>query len=298
MTDGFVSTNLADLTAPDVRRYLETRKTVLIPLGSHEQHGQHLPLGTDVITAMSVVQRVSERTGVLHVPPVWMGYSPSACTNPMRAAALVTVRASTYLALINDLGRSLVHQGFERLIFVNGHGGNNVIIDPVLREIRYSTGALVVFVHAIIDGGINVGIFDGILTNAPHEMPGGHSSELETSQVLAWNPDLVHLERAVPTAAQAPAHLPASFAHTDGRSGIAFEQQGYIRSPLDYSDISETGGPGNATTATAEKGAAALDRLADHIARGVLELESVPVTIRARSSRGAHCDGHRGNVSL
>lgn len=286
MTEEFVSTNLADLTAPDVRRYLETRKTVLIPLGSHEQHGQHLPLGTDVITAMSVVQRVSERTGVLHVPPIWMGYSPQHMYEPDARRGTVTVRATTYLALINDVGRSLVHQGFERLIFVNGHGGNNVIIDPVLREIRYSTGALVVFVHAIIDGGVNVGIFDGILTNAPHEMPGGHSSELETSQVLAWNPELVRLERAAPTPAEPPAHLPASFAHTDGRSGIAFEKQGYIRSPLDYSDISETGGPGNATTATAEKGVAALDRLADHIARGVLELESVPVTIRSREFEG------------
>ena len=286
MTAEFVSANLADLTAPDIRRYLESRKTVLIPLGSHEQHGPHLPLGTDVITAMSVTQRVSERTGVLHTPPIWFGYSPQHMYEPDARRGTITVRATTYLSMIMDVGRSLVHQGFERLIFVNGHGGNNVIIDPALRELRYSTGALVVFVHGIIDGGINVGIFEGILTNAAHEMPGGHSSELETSQVLAWNPDLVRMERVAATPAQPPAHLPASFAQSDGRSGIAFERQNFIRSPLDYSDISESGGPGNATTASAEKGSTALDRLADHVARGVIDLEAVPVSIHGREFVG------------
>lgn len=284
MTGDFVSYDLAELTAPDVRRYLDARQTVLIPLGSHEQHGQHLPLGTDVITALSVVHRVSAELGVVHTPPVWMGYSPQHMYEPGAGKGTMTVRATTYMALIEDLARSLVHQGFERLIFVNGHGGNNVVIDPVLRQVRYDTGALVVFVHAIIDGGVNTGLFEDILTNAPGDMPGGHGSELETSQDLAWNPDLVRLERAQPNPAEAPPSIPASFLPTDGRSGIAFEGRNHFRMPWGYDDLAPAVGMvGDPTTATAEKGREALDRLAAHVARGVRELESVPVTIHHRA---------------
>lgn len=280
-----VSYDLADLTAPDIAEYLSERRTVLIPLGSHEQHGQHLPIGTDVITAMSLVHRVAELTGVVHTPPVWMGYSPQHLYAPGSGRGTVTLRASTYLAVISDLTRSLIHTGFDRLVFVNGHGGNNVVIDPVLRQVRADTGAMLVFVHGIVDGGVNVGLFDGILENAAEDMPGGHGSELETSQDLAWNPALVRLDRATRERARAASHLPASFAHPDGRSGIAFEGRNHFRAPWDYADITDVGMVGDPTTASAEKGAAALDALAAHIARGVTELESVDVAVHDRAFR-------------
>jgi len=283
MTDEepYVSWNLGELTAFDVRRYLSARDTVLIPLGSTEQHGDHLPLSTDTITATAVVQRVSEAIGVVHTPTVWTGYSPQHLYEPGSGRGTITLRSSTYQHLLVDVGRSLIHTGFNRLVFVNGHGGNKLVIDPVLRALREATGALVVFVHLVPEGGF--GILDGLLENSVEQLPFGHASELETSQDLAWDPRLVRMERARPTVAKSAAHLPSSFARADGRPGIAFEDQTYFSSPLEYRDLSDVGSPGDPTTATAEKGEEAFRRFAEHTARGVRELEQVPVEVHTRA---------------
>lgn len=279
----FVSWNLAELTAVDVRRYLTRRTTILVPLGSTEQHGSHLPLCTDTITATAIVQRVSAELEVLHTPTVWTGYSPQHLFEPGGGRGTVTLRSSTYQALLLDVGRSLVHHGFDRLVFVNGHGGNKLVIDPVLRKLRHDTGAQITFVHAILEGGVDVGILEGVLENAPERLPGGHGSELETSQDLAWDARLVRMERAAPWTAGWPAHLPPEFARGDGRPGIAFEGRAHFSSPLDYGEFGEIGAPGDATTATAEKGEEAFRRLAGHVARGVAALERMPVDVHTRA---------------
>lgn len=279
----FVSWNLGELTAPDVQRYLRERRTILIPLGATEQHGLHAPLCTDVITATAICQRVSEQIGVLHTPTVWTGYSPQHLFEPGGGRGTVTLRSSTLQALLVDLGRSLIHHGFERLVFVNGHGGNKLVIDPVLRKLRYDTGAQVTFVHAIIEGAVAVGMLEGVLDNAAADLPGGHGSELETAQDLAWNPKLVRMERAQRWVAEAPAHVPAEFLRRDGRPGIAFEGLPHFSMPIDYADMGAVGAPGDPTTATAEKGEEAFRRFAGHVARGVLALESVPVEVHTRA---------------
>src|SRR5690625_4148496 len=72
----FVSWNLAYLSYVDIREYLAVKDTVLVPMASVEQHGPHLPLYTDTITAVEICERISEAIGVLHTPPIWAGYSP------------------------------------------------------------------------------------------------------------------------------------------------------------------------------------------------------------------------------
>lgn len=276
----FVSWNLAHLSYVDIREYLKTKDTVLVPIASTEQHGPHLPLYTDTITAVEISERISESIGVLHTPPIWTGYSPQHMYGAGEGRGTITVRSSTLLALMNDIARSLIHHGFNRIIFINGHGSNIKVVDPVLRKLRYETGALISFVKPYMER--YEGILAGLMENPPEETPGWHSSELETSQDLAWNPDLVRMERAVDTRAHTPEFLPGAFSKDDGMPDTEFEGYQYFSFPMDHHEFVDNGIIGNPMRATAEKGHEAFRRLSEHVARGVLELEKVPVNVHTR----------------
>ena len=276
----FRSWNLAHLSYVDINEYLTTKDTVLVPMASTEQHGPHLPLFTDTITAVEIAERVSEEIGVLHTPPIWTGYSPQHMYGVGEGRGTITVRSSVLLGLMNDIARSLIHHGFNRIIFINGHGSNVKVVDPALRKLRYDTGALIAFVKPYMER--YEGILKGILENPPEETPGWHSSELETSQDMAWNPDLVRMERAVDTRAHIPAFLPKSFSKDDGMPDAEFEGYQYFTFPMDHHEFVENGIIGNPMRATAEKGEEAFRRLSEHVARGILELEKVEVNVHTR----------------
>ncbi|GAA1951498.1 MULTISPECIES: creatininase family protein [Microbacterium] len=276
----FRSWNLADLSYVDIEEYLKTKDTVLVPMASTEQHGPHLPLYTDTITAVEISSRISEQIGVLHTPPLWAGYSPQHMYGVGQGRGTITLRASTLLNLMNDVARSLIHHGFNRIIFINGHGSNTKVVDPVLRRLRYETGALISFVKPFMER--YVGILEGLMENPPEETPGWHSSELETSQDLAWNPDLVRMERAVDTRAHTPAFLPDAFRKNDGMPDTEFEGYQYFTFPMDHHEFVENGIIGNPMRATAEKGEEAFRRYSEHVARGILELQKVDVDVHTR----------------
>jgi creatinine amidohydrolase len=276
----FLSWDLGELTYVDIREYLKEKDTILVPMASLEQHGPHLPLYTDTITAVEISKRVAEMIAILHSPPVWMGYSPQHMYAAGSGRGTITVRSSTLLNLIHDVARSLIHHGFNRIIFINGHGSNVKVIDPVLRKLRYETGALIGFVKPYMEN--YVGILNGLMENPPDETPGWHSSELETSQDLAWNADLVRMERANFTRAHIPDFLPKTFAKKDGMPDVEFDDYKYFTFPMDHHEFIESGTIGNPLRATAEKGEEAFRRLSEHVARGVLELMKVPVEVHTR----------------
>ena len=279
-TAGFPSHDLADLTFVEIESYLGARDLILVPIASTEQHGPHLPLSTDTITATEIASRVAEQAGVLRTPTVWTGYSPQHMHEPGRGRGTITLRSSTFLALIEDVGRSLIHHGFNRLVFINGHGSNVKVLDPVLRELRYSTGALVALVKPYAER--YMGLVDDLMENPPEETPGWHASELETSQDLASRPDLVHMDRAADTRAHIPEFLPEAFRKQDGAPDVEFEGYTYFTFPMDHHEFVESGVIGNPLRASAEKGEEELRRYSDHVARGVTELLSVPVDVHAR----------------
>jgi creatinine amidohydrolase len=279
----FLSWDLGDLTFVDIREYLTHKDTILIPMASLEQHGPHLPLYTDTVTCIEISRRVAEHIGVLHTPPIWLGYSPQHMHQPGSGRGTITLRSSTLLSMLHDVGRSLVHHGFNRLIFVNGHGSNVKVVDPVLRQLRYETGALIGFVKPYMER--YYGILEGLMENPPEETPGWHSSELETSQDLAWNEELVRMDRAEFTKAHIPDFLPRSFAKKDGMPDVEFDGYTYFNFPMDHHEFIESGVIGNPLRATKEKGEEAFRRLADHVARGILELMEVPVEVHNREFR-------------
>lgn len=276
----FLSWDLGDLCMTDIREYLQEKDLILVPMASLEQHGPHLPLYTDTVTSWEISKRIAEMIAVLHSPPIWMGYSPQHMHEPGSGRGTITVRAPTLLELIYDVGRSLIHHGFNRIIFINGHGSNVKVIDPVLRKLRYETGALIGFVKPYMER--YYGILGDLMENPPEETPGWHASELETSQDLAWNEDLVRMDRADFTRAHIPEFLPKTFAKKDGMPDVEFEGYTYFNFPMDHHEFIESGVIGNPLRATKEKGEEAFRRLSEHTARGILELMNVPVEVHNR----------------
>ena len=132
-----------------------------------------------------------------------------------------------------------------------------------------------------------IGILEGLLENPPEETPGWHASELETSQVLAHNADLVRMDRAADDRAQAPTWLPDSFLKTDGAPDVQFEGYQYFTFPMDHAEFSRTGVIGNPMRATAEKGEEALERFSDHLVRAIDEFRPLQRGGQPARVRGA-----------
>lgn len=275
--------NLAHLGPPDIREYLTEKDIAMIPVASMEQHGPHLPLATDTIQAEEVAGRAGERAGVIYTPVVWAGYSPQHMYGLGEGTGTITVRATVLGELYYDIARSLIYHGFNRIVFVNNHGSNMKFIEPVLRRIRYDTGALVVLSKLYAERYL--GLVDEIMENPPEETAGWHSSELESSQILARHADLVHMDRATRTLAKKPEWFPDDFVKLDGAPEIEYRGYQYFAIPTDHSDFTDTGVIGNPFTATAEKGEEALERYADHLAGALAELQKPAVEVHTRDWR-------------
>jgi creatinine amidohydrolase len=283
MAEELLSHCLADLAYPDIQAYLERDDIVLIPMASLEQHGPHLPLSTDTVTAYEVSKRAAEQADVLYTPTVWTGYSPQHMRGAGQGMGTITIRAETLNSLLYDIARSLIHHGFNKLVFVNGHGSNVKVIDPVLRKIRYDTGAMVAFYKPYAER--YMGLIKDLMENPPEETPGWHSSELETSQMLAHNAKLVRMERASQTETHIPHWLPEAFSKADGAPDVQFKGYQYFQFPMDHDEFTETGVIGNPMRATAEKGEQAFSRYAAHLVEALAELRKVTVQITNREFR-------------
>ncbi len=276
--------NIGNLTYPDIQAYLKKKDIIMVPIASLEQHSYHCPLYTDMITAREVVRMAAEQAEVLYAPESWIGYSPHHMGPAGLGLGTITVRAETFRNLYYDVARSLIHHGFNKILFVNGHASNMKIIDPMLRRIKYETGAMVGVYLPYAEN--YMGMIADVLEGPPEETPGWHAGELETSQVLAYDEKLVHMERAVKSErTKTPPFLPESFLKKDGTPSVEFEGYKYFVFPMEHREFSETGLIGNPFRATKEKGAESLRRFAAHLARALGELEKVKIEVRDREWR-------------
>jgi len=272
--------NLFYLGYPDIQEWLKETDIVMVPLGSCEQHGLHLPVCVDSIAAELPVQEAAQRANVPHTPLVWFGYSPQHLREPGKGSGTITLRELTYQSLLYDIGRSLIHQGFSKIVYVTGHTSNLKAVDAALRSIRYETGALPCVFRADAEG--IPPIVKDITENPEEETPGWHGSEIETSEMLNFQPELVHLERTGKDFTHAPKWLTEKFTKKNGSPYVALKGWDCAYIPMDHPEYSDTGLIGNPFRASAEKGKKIVTRIADYLVDFLGELKKIKVEVRNR----------------
>jgi creatinine amidohydrolase len=252
---------------------------VLVPLGSTEKHGAHIPLGTDSYVTMEVVKRVAAEADVMFSPLMPFGYSPHHMGRHLEGAGTITLAAETYRRVMHDVGRSLIYHGFSKIIYVSHHGSNTKPIDELMRALRYQTGAFISFYKTPTEREASV--VEDIFENPPEETPGWHSSELETACLMATAGELVDMDRAVEDRAHAPAYMGDEFSKSDGTGTVKFRGSENIWVPMEHHEYCDTAVIGNPFRATREKGLALFDRMAEHLAAYVREVRDFEVEITA-----------------
>jgi creatinine amidohydrolase len=175
---------LEELTMPAFEAGLHKSRTVLIPFGSVEEHGQHLPLGTDTFQADDVCRKLAERRPVFVAPAIFYGVCRSTGDHP----GTISIRVETLKALTLDIVRSLYRQGLRNVVLLSGHAGgthNAALLDAgecllaELPELRIAVASEYALAYEAGKGLI--------------ETTGdSHAGEIETSRMLATRPQLVH----------------------------------------------------------------------------------------------------------
>lgn len=164
----------------------ESLGTILVPIGSTEQHGPHLPVGTDTLVAMALAESAAAKAHVVAAPPLWFGWSPHHMVLP----GTITIRPEILVEVGFDMVSSLKHHGFDKVIFINGHRIVNVTWLQIVGE------------RAKRELGVRVMIFDPaymskefVRTMGWGEV--GHAEEIEGSHMWYYYPDLVKMDRAI-----------------------------------------------------------------------------------------------------
>lgn len=247
--------SLGQMTPVDVRHYLEHDDRVIIPFGSIENNGPHLPLATDLLAAEAVAQRAATETRVVVAPAIPWGLS----SVNMAFAGTMTVSAPTCQRLIVELCSSLGFHGFRRFALVTGHYNNVWPAAAAAEELR-DRGMLV----AQLDVWRSVEQLCRDLA-VSHELPFGHGSEVMTSVMLSVAKSSVRPERMAK-------ELPSE------SYGIAYYKS-YPR-VMGYSawdDVTESGLVGDPTHATSEVGDEVVRRLTAELSQLLRDMAEAPI---------------------
>ena len=178
-----------ELSWPEIEEYREKGSVVVVPCGSMEQHGRQLPVNTDSAIVFEIAKRAAGKVpGTLVAPLVCIGLSPHHLDFP----GTISLSLETYTAVIGDVCRSIARHGFRKIALVNGHGGNQAILQAVALSLRHElpVGLLVLSYWNLIAqeaAAIRESELGGI----------AHSCEMETSIQLHLHPEQVNMEKAV-----------------------------------------------------------------------------------------------------
>jgi creatinine amidohydrolase len=244
--------NFAYLNWKQVDALSRERTLLVLPTAAIEQHGLHLPLATDALLNSLLLghalNKLPPQLPVYALPCVPYGKSNEHLGFP----GTLSLSATTFMAVVHDLGASLSRAGFERLVLYNTHGGNSALVDVMARDLRADFGLRTFTLHG--SGGVD---FAGL---SPQEKAYGfHAGEVETALLLSAMPELVdssaytvnYIANVANHELLLPENAPATFAWLTR-------------------DVAESGVMGDPRGATAEKGERWLEQAATRLA-SVLE---------------------------
>jgi creatinine amidohydrolase len=271
--------NLEELGTGDVRARIEAgADTVLVPLGSVERHGNPFtPLGLDGIIVRAIVERAAAKADVLHTPLMPFGWAPMHVGPPGEGGGAVTLRAETYRAVMEDVARSLIYQGFDKILFCTLHGPNVDAAEDVLYSLRIKTGAFVALYGGRESGAVNE-IFDS--------PPARLTSDLECSMAMALVGERFQSEeyRSRAYDISPPEWIGEAFNKVSGMgSTLEFQGAANVHLGLDDSDyVRKAIQNPPPSEANAERGERMLDSLSDHLAEFAREAKRLQVEVSTR----------------
>ena len=166
---------------------------VIIPVASTEQHGHHLPVNTDANCCFTIALRAAEAVDefpVLVLPTIWTGYSPHHMPHP----GTVTLKYHTFVELLTQVAASIHAHGFQKILFLNGHGGNSAVVAAMRTKLAAEEGISVVGytyweLPSVSEEWKRISQSDKGFV--------GHAAEIETSMQLYLQPELVDMGAAV-----------------------------------------------------------------------------------------------------
>ncbi|MDP2727068.1 MAG: creatininase family protein, partial [Dehalococcoidia bacterium] len=187
---------LEHMTWAEVDDYLKKDDRIILPTASCEEHGRHMPLGNDSITAYTIAGMLGERANVLVAPPMAYGMSMPLIDFP----GTLSLQASTFQAAVMDILYCLYRQGFRRVFVVNGHGENSPCLEAIVPQALSNFPGLQIKIRTWFTHPKVVAMVEESFTR-----PDGHAGANETSVCLYLRPDLVKMELAegVPPVRQA-----------------------------------------------------------------------------------------------
>lgn len=223
-----------------IRNHIQSNGIAILPVGACEQHGYHLPLGTDSILAENISKEISVKTGAAIFPTLEFGYSWVWKELP----GTITYSQQLYRDVLLESVQSLIRMGYKKILIVNGHDSNKMAIKYAIRELSEFSNAkilnifypgLMEFYEEVFESETWFGMF--------------HADEFETSLMLHFKEELVNMGLARKEYPERPSLY------------------GYDESSLSF--ISKSGVYGDATVATKEKGekiaSLVIDRIQDLI---------------------------------
>ena len=244
------------------------RTIAVLPVGATAQHGPHLPLRVETALVDGVIaaaqSHLADDLKVLFLPTQAVGLSPEHARFP----GTLTLKNETILRLWTDLAESVVTSGVQKLLIFNAHGGNVSVMDLVARDLRARLGMLVYsaswFNLPLIDAqGQDLSAQFG----APEQRFGIHGGALETSMMLALEPNQVVMQRAQSFGSSAQLRAARFDILGNGKSAkLAWQMQ----------DYNPAGAVGNAAAATADAGQALLDAAGRALAQLLAEMDQLP----------------------
>lgn len=258
------------MTWPDIDRAAVDGRVILIPAGTLEDHGRHLPVDTDVVLAAGVCRAAAERIPqeVVLLPPITHGFSPHHIDFP----GTITIAWKTFIEYVADINRSLIHHGFRKILIVNGHGSNRPVLDLAAR--------LTVVEHPHAHCGV-VSWWE--LTRVREVFAGlresdwvAHACELETSAYLALDEahvDMRQAERDVSFEKSPHFWSDLAGAPPPGyRNAVALTEY--------WSTVTRDGVKGDPTVATRAKGEALVRAAAEELVDIIREFRARPIRPR------------------
>jgi creatinine amidohydrolase len=253
------------LTWPEVGALSKEDRVCVIPVATLEDHGHHLPIDADLRIVDHICHRAADEIpdDVVLLPAIPHGYSP----HHMDFPGPITIGWETFTRYLVDVGRSLAGHGFQRILYLNGHGSNQNLVDMAARLVMVEQPRTVAGSAFYLS---SPGALEAIDELRESERGGiAHACELETSIYLAIEPDAVDMDKAIDESS-----------YPEGQHAWLDWTDGSLKIMPWWSSFSRTGVQGRPTLATAEKGKALLDAAVTECVAYVREILAKPLTDR------------------